>query len=440
MKLERLLFFALFLICSNQSQAQLKKGDFYANSSLVMSHDLSIPKTAHPFGQALNLNAYKMVSKRIMLGGEVGLDNGSSQFHYGSGSSILSPHFSYSFSTEVRAYFNTGKWAPYVFLSGRYEKTKYEDDIFHNSDTDQFILRPNSKGEDEFLKTVDLGFGLDFFISPNIVLATRSGWNILQKKNYYSSTEGRQLYLNSSFSLLFKKGRENEKTPLINRYLKMGNILVSGNLNFNTNLSEETKDRYLVLNTKNSLFVSDRTEAIASFGYSFDRNNEQCLIWCGVGESSFDTAEKRSSLSTGLGIRHYFQLRENLFLAPSINIELSSIKEQEYFYERIIETMSFPLALDLVFFKNQSRYFLGSGYHQQTFSDEESRTKSKFRSYQAYLGFDYFFQKSFYLRSQLTTQLYGNHVDWKPELDKVKNSSQRVGLSFTFGFMIGGTQ
>ncbi|MFK7809927.1 MAG: hypothetical protein AB8F74_19135 [Saprospiraceae bacterium] len=428
----KILFFLIFFIINLISvKAQLKKGDFYSSSNAEVGYNFQGPNNKHQFTQQLELNNRWMISKYIMLGGGFEIDNGSTltnNFVFG----YVEPYFLYEFSTEVRAYFSTKKIAPYIYINGAYSQIRFSTPFpvsgFNLDDDSTGFF--SSKRNKQSRRIVDLGFGLDFFISPNVVLETRLGWNIYKKGEFnFQSTDERELYLNSGFALLFRRADERASQPLIERYLKTGNILSQGNLSFRSPIGSENELLTISMLVENSYFVSNQTEVTLKSGYDYFR-------FKGFYGSSFSryTNIRNSTLNMGLSLRHYFRLNNNLFLAPAIGVDIISQRDNNT--EPNLTTTTFPLTIDLVYFKNQSRYFLGSTYRHSRNDNHQRQNNQKFHSYDARLGFDYFFRPSIYLRSQLNVLLYTDLVEWEAELPELKDNLRRVNLSFTFGFMI----
>ncbi|MFK7810116.1 MAG: hypothetical protein AB8F74_20080, partial [Saprospiraceae bacterium] len=67
----------LFLFTFSTAQAQLQKGDFFTQPSATLEYNFDGPHQVERFNQNLFLNGYWMVSKRIMVGGGLLLDNGN---------------------------------------------------------------------------------------------------------------------------------------------------------------------------------------------------------------------------------------------------------------------------------------------------------------------------------------------------------------------------
>ncbi|MFK7809926.1 MAG: hypothetical protein AB8F74_19130 [Saprospiraceae bacterium] len=436
MKIKALLFAVLFISQLTPIKAQLKKGDFFSGSSASTQFSFDAPSNVRQFQHQLNLNSRWMVSKKIMVGGGLSLDRGSAVntayfFDITSGVTILSPYFSYTANAEVRAYFSTSRIATYTYCSGSYSRINYRENYYYDLTTGEEIngITISSPLNKETQRVVDLGFGLDFFITPNVVLETRLGWNIYKKGDFNLLTdEARELQLNSGFALLFKRGDERPKQPLLDRYLKQGNVRSQGSLSYKKPIPNERKSHHVSMYTETSYFISNRTEAIGKLGLSFSR---QTISLARGPESTISS----SPLRMGVGLRHHFKLKHSLFLAPTAAVDLSSFRRNNTTsYSR---QLTIPVSLELIYFKNQSRYFLGSTYRHTSISNYDLWSKEKHHSYNAYLGLDYFFRPSIYLRGQLTTFLFTDAVEWETDLPKLKDNLRRMNLSFTFGFMIG---
>ncbi|MFK7809928.1 MAG: hypothetical protein AB8F74_19140, partial [Saprospiraceae bacterium] len=320
--------------------------------------------------------------------------------------------------------------APYIYAKGSYDRTKFKAPYYYDLESEDIIRHSNSASDNETRITADLGLGFDFFITPNLVLGTRLGWDIYKKGDFNSQTADKEFHLNSGFSLLFKKADQSSQQPLIDRYMKAGNMLIQGNLSYKRPRSNDDKFHQVSMLTETSYFISNRTEAIMKLGFDFVRIE----TWFDVNTND-RIVYSISDLNTGLGIRHHFKLNNNLFLAATGRVEIFS--QRQLPQETNNRQTTIPISLDLVYFKNQSRFFLGNTYwrsNRSLFYDR--RVKRKTQGYNTYLGFDYFFRPSIYLRSQLTTLIYTDAVRTYYDLPKLKDNLRRVNLSFTFGFLI----
>ena len=415
-----------FLFIANHLSAQLEKGDYFSTPTLGLSYSFEGPHKAYQFGQSVSFSQAKMVSNSVMLGMGLSLANSAFRRSYiSSAFTTVDPFFFSQVTAQMRIYFQTKKWAPYFFFSTSYWNRKFrESHTFSRVTNEEMFFGTSQTKETERRFNVDIGLGLNYFLTPNLALEFNLGWTAYKKETLtgFFNPEYLPLYLNTSFVFLFKKTKSETTMSLKDRYLKAGNILVSGRLSGGRSSDDGETVKNLSLNTETNYFLGSRTigiSKISCFRNSFDYNG---------------FSNKTVQLSLGFGIKHFIPLNDNLFLSLQGEIITGSFKEEGELQQR---NTFIPLAADLNYFKKQTRYFIGTTYSIDTYSFFSNDVRnSRGRRMDAYTGFDYFFRPSFYLRGQLTTVMNTDILAENRKLPKVTDNLQWLRFSMSLGFMI----
>ena len=433
MKITVLVFVALFLAIV-PAQSQLQKGDIelgfsssYSNnnySEILRSQNVVTFQSALSFG--------KMINDRTMIG--TGL------LHYSSTGGIdffsgryqiknfyLKPFARYYFVKKEKLY-----GFGFVNTVVGYYSIEYEQ-----------LVGPQSKG---WPVHAEGGFGVQYFLAPNIALLAETGTILYE--NDAASNLSKLFYTTVGIRTLMND-RTEWKGNLMNRYLKKGNYVLSGNFNLisndiiNTGLGalEDMKTKPMqtdiAVTPEVKYFVKDKLAVSVNPGLSGS--------WNGY----FNTF----NYSLGIGVEAYLPLGEFIYFVPSVYIQFGKTRDRYYTTQAIV-TPSGGVLVDTVratefyiqnsgkidlgikyFANNATLLSAGTYYRLNNFVINENDYRRTVNAGGVYAEAEYFFAKNISLKISANYALGESRFEYDgayPYVDSQDNRSIRFDLMVSY--------